>query len=90
MEMVNKTAGRFSEYDINFDRGSKLIENVIDRDQKKFDNIKLDNINIFNDYNNNVDLYRLEDIYPINQYTLEYLIRISEKYAQGDRTCLVL
>ncbi|WP_077369755.1 hypothetical protein [Anaerosalibacter sp. Marseille-P3206] len=86
MDAVKKTAGRFKNYKLYFDRGSKLIENVIEKDEEKLNKIKFENINIFNQYDENNELYKLEEVYPMNPFTLEYLIKISEKYAQGDRT----
>ena len=32
-DSIDRTAGRFADYDINFDRGSKLIESVISYDK---------------------------------------------------------
>ena len=86
MDTVKKTAGRFKNYQLYFDRGSKLVENVIEKDEEKLNKIKYKNINIFNQYDDNNELYKLEEIYPMNPFTLDYLIKISEKYAQGDRT----
>lgn len=85
-DSIDRTAGRFADYDINFDRGSKLIESVISYDKNNFNKLKLDNINSFTSYDKSLDTYKLDKVYPINPHAIDYLIRISENYAQGDRT----
>lgn len=86
METVNKTAGRFKNYTLHFEKGARLVQNVIVKDVEKFKLIKFENSNIFDDYLKVNSYAKLEDIYPINPFTLEYLVKISERYAQGDRT----
>lgn len=86
MDTVNKTAGRFKDYSLYFEKGAELVQGVIVRDEEKFKPIKFENSNIFDAYSKVNDYANLEEIYPINPFALEYLVRISEKYAQGDRT----
>lgn len=86
MKTVTKTAGRFKNYSLYFEKGADLVENVIERDKTLFSKLKFENSNIFDKYKEINDYADLKDIYPLNPYTLEYLVKISEKYAQGDRT----
>ncbi len=86
MDTVKKTAGRFENHTLHFEKGAQLVQSVIVKDDEKFKLVKFENSNVFDKYLKVNDYAQLEDIYPINPFTLEYLVRISEKYAQGDRT----
>ena len=90
METVRKTAGRFTNHALHFEKGAQLVQSVIVKDSEKFKLIKFENSNVFDEYLKVNDYARLEDIYPINPFTLEYLVRISEKYAQGTGRCFLL
>lgn len=86
MDTVKKTAGRFKNYTLHFEKGAQLVQSVVVKNDDKFKLIKFENSNIFDEYSKVNDYAQLGDIYPINPFTLEYLVRVSEKYAQGDRT----
>jgi hemerythrin-like domain-containing protein len=86
MDTVKKTAGRFKNYTLHFEKGAQLVQSVVAKNDNKFKLVKFENSNIFDEYSKVNDYAQLSDIYPINPFTLEYLVKISEKYAQGDRT----
>ena len=85
-ESVQKAAGRFEDYPLRFDKGSELIGGVLEKDSLRFNQLHHQHINSFDMLKKNKPAYNYEEIYPLNPYAAEYLISVSERYAQNDRT----
>lgn len=85
-EAAQKAAGRFENYPLFFDKGSELIGGVLEKDAFHFNELLHHHTNSFDMLKKNKPAYNSEEIYPLNPYAAEYLISVSERYAQNDRT----
>lgn len=84
---LEKIMGRFQAHTLKFEQGNELIKNTLNLDRITFKNYA-------NKYHNFIEKleskypFKFEDFYPIHPATLDYLMPISEIYAQKTRTTL--
>ena len=58
----------------------------MEKDDFRFNELLHHHINSFDMLKKSKPAYNSEEIYPLNPYAAEYLISVSERYAQNDRT----
>jgi len=83
-EELRKVRGRFSEMSINFDTRSDLVENILVVNRERFAQAKSKYAKFFGALP--VRYPNLEKVYPIHPQAIGSIIRVSEKYAQSERT----
>lgn len=83
---VQRVTGRFQMYSLHFERGSQLIAAVLHQNNNEFRKLYLEHKNCFDQLKSMRPAMQTEATYPLNPYATDYLLNISEKYAQNDRT----
>lgn len=84
---LDKIMGRFQAHTLKFEQGNELIKNTLTLDKKEFDKYKIKYYDFIERLEKKYP-YKFEDFYPLHPATLDYLMPISEIYAQKSRTTL--
>lgn len=84
---LEKIMGRFQAHTLKFEQGNELIKNTLNLDKSTFRSYAIKHREFIERLENKYP-FKFEDFYPIHPATLDYLMPISEIYAQKTRTTL--
>lgn len=84
---LDKIMGRFQAHTLKFEQGNELIKNTLNLDRASF-RVYEEKYKKFIESLEKKYEHKFDDFYPIHPATLEYLMPISEIYAQKTRTTL--